>query len=342
MDYEGGGIAEYQFYDRRAQKWDDTSCVAGNGRCAKMDCHLKNTHFKLLGFFKEPNYHEWMEQLFKHQGVCLWNDGEYSFMDTDRYLWPCYCTSTGQMDEDGNLLYYDTKPMAEGRIGLGLYTDSRCKYDYTGTLDMMEILEKGADKNDYGSVAQLKKGLEEWNDAFDVFKVCQPCKAYNLGYNKDLNKGNGNRQGGNDDDGNASPFSCYDDADYVNVNQCMKFRTKTEMLAAEFRDLMLAHQQGNIVQFEVMGKTYGYGGYRSDKGTMINHKFNALTGQTGIPTSTIAFFVLSTAFLIFALVVFFHLRRKRNRVLSASSKSWKLKTEPLVSTRSDDSARRFS
>jgi hypothetical protein len=65
LDYAGGGIGEYQFYDRHSQNWDKTSCVAKSGRCAKMDCHLKETNFQLLGFFKEPNYHEWMEQLFK-------------------------------------------------------------------------------------------------------------------------------------------------------------------------------------------------------------------------------------------------------------------------------------
>jgi hypothetical protein len=71
LDYSGGKIGEYKFYDHKEHRWDDTSCVANNGRCAKMDCHLKTTHFKLLGFFKEPNYHEWMEQLFKHQGMAL-------------------------------------------------------------------------------------------------------------------------------------------------------------------------------------------------------------------------------------------------------------------------------
>ena len=329
LDYQGGGIGEYQFYDRRAHKWDDTSCVAGSGRCAKMDCHLKDSNFKLLGFFKEPNYHEWMEQLFKHQGVCLWTDNEYNFMSTDRYLWPCYCTSTGKMDEDGNILYYDTKPMAEGRIGLGLYTDERCKYDYVGNMDIMEILESGGgDKNDYGSVAQLRKGLEDWNEAFDVFKVCQPCKAYNLGYNTDVNKGD--RQGG-DQENDGYAFACYDDADYLNVNQCMKFKTKTEMMAADFRDLMLAHEQGNIVQFEVMGHTYGYGGYRSATGAMISQKFNSLNAKTGIPAKTIVFFVVALLSLIVALVAFVHVYRKRQRVLRASSRSWKQKNEPLMS-----------
>lgn len=314
MDYAGGGIGEYQFYDRHSQRWDDSSCVAQNGRCAKMDCHLKDTNFKLLGFFKEPNYHEWMEQLFKHQGVCLWTDEEYNFMSTDRYLWPCYCKSTGQSDEDGNLLYFDTKPMPEGRIGIGLYTDNKCKFDYMpkgGTsVDVLNVLEQGGgDRNEYGSVARLKEGLEQWNDAFDVFKVCQPCKAYNLGYNKDVNKGD--RKGGDEQNGGYA-FACYDDADYVNVNQCMKFKTKTEMLAADFRDLMLAHEQGNIVQFEVMAKTYGYGGYRTDKGHMISENFN-YTARTGVPIKTIGFFAFSLAFFLLSLCVFYDLYAKRRR-----------------------------
>lgn len=83
------------------------------------------------------------------------------------------------------------------------------------------------------SAYSLEVGLEKWNDAFDVFKVCQPCKAYNLGYNTDLNNGGGDRQGGDQDEGYA--FSCYDDADYLNVNQCMKYATKTEMLAGTWK-----------------------------------------------------------------------------------------------------------
>jgi hypothetical protein len=67
--YEGGGIGEYQYWDRDSQSWDDTPCyyakgggqannnqngdAGGNGqynsRCAKMDCHLEDTHFSVLG-----------------------------------------------------------------------------------------------------------------------------------------------------------------------------------------------------------------------------------------------------------------------------------------------------
>jgi hypothetical protein len=80
LDYSGGKGGEYQFYDRHEQKWDTTLCKAANGRCAKMDCHLKSTRWKILAFFKEPNYQTWMEQLFNHQGVCLWNNNEYNLM----------------------------------------------------------------------------------------------------------------------------------------------------------------------------------------------------------------------------------------------------------------------
>ena len=82
-EYEGGGIGEYQYYDRENGKWDDSACYIskdvkynagnddgngnkrelqedeqgenqyGNGssksRCAKMDCHLEDTHFSVLG-----------------------------------------------------------------------------------------------------------------------------------------------------------------------------------------------------------------------------------------------------------------------------------------------------
>ena len=63
LDYSGEGIGEYQFFDRHSGSWDKKSCIAENGRCAQFDCHLSNTNFKLLGLFKEPNYHQWMEQV---------------------------------------------------------------------------------------------------------------------------------------------------------------------------------------------------------------------------------------------------------------------------------------
>jgi hypothetical protein len=80
-EYQGGGIGEYQYYDISSGKWDDSACYidkdtkytagdddaanrklqggeregnqqndnGGKSRCAKMDCHLENTHFSVLG-----------------------------------------------------------------------------------------------------------------------------------------------------------------------------------------------------------------------------------------------------------------------------------------------------
>lgn len=226
-------------------------------------------------------------------------------METDRYLWPCDCTATSQTDENGNTLYYDARPMPEARLGLGLYTDSRCMYDYTGQKSISDVLGSVG-----GDIADLEQSLEKWNEAFDVFKVCQPCKAYNLGYNADLNDGQGDREGGSADEDGGYAFDCYDDADYVNVNQCMKFKTKTEMLAADFRDLMLAHEQGNIVEFEVSGFTYGYGGYRSMRGDLSTDF--SMSGKGSFQAMNVAFLGASMVFAGGATVAYLYLRGKES------------------------------
>lgn len=225
LEYEGGGIGEYQYYDRYNNKWDATSCqVSGNNRCAKMDCHLENTHFSLLGFFKHKSYDDWMEQLFKHLGMCIWTDEQYSFMKNARKAWPQGCTSSGRTTNDGKTIYYDIKPIRGGDIVVGLYTDTQCVNEYSGgqssiTVDNIlgNFLVNGGsgDKNknnnggyyDY-SYESLSDSYSRWNDAFDAFHICQPCVAYDLQ----------NVYGYTYSD-NGDQFDCYDDAGYTNVNQ---------------------------------------------------------------------------------------------------------------------------
>ena len=65
LEYEANGIGEYQYWDRTAQKWNDTSCECtdarsggsggiqdgdGDGglRCVKVNCPLEDTHFFFL------------------------------------------------------------------------------------------------------------------------------------------------------------------------------------------------------------------------------------------------------------------------------------------------------
>lgn len=84
--YKGNTIEEYQFYDFVNGTYDDSTCQASgtSHRCVKLDCHERHTHFELVGVFKETEgMYDFTEQLFKHQGYCIWQgdedgDGEFS------------------------------------------------------------------------------------------------------------------------------------------------------------------------------------------------------------------------------------------------------------------------
>jgi hypothetical protein len=210
-----------------------------------MDCHQPNTHFSLLGFFKEPKYFEWMEQLFKYEGDCLWTDEEFQFMQGDREAWPQGCTESIYVDS-GDTIYYDLKPEEYGSMSIGLYTDALCVTEYTGSMTAHQVLQGmvcGGDNEyngDYGcgdddatqdnytgNVWSLDEDIEKWNDAFDVYKQCQPCKAYDLtnvvnpnGYSANQN---GDRHDNDNDDDEDESFLC----GHEDVNQvCTKERTK--------------------------------------------------------------------------------------------------------------------
>jgi hypothetical protein len=85
--YKGNAIEEYQFYDIKNGTYDDSACLASgtSHRCVRMDCHESHTHFQLVGVFKETDgMYDWTEQLFKHEGYCIWmgdedGDGENIF-----------------------------------------------------------------------------------------------------------------------------------------------------------------------------------------------------------------------------------------------------------------------
>lgn len=225
-----------------------------------------------MGVFKEASYFgndAFFEQLFKHEGVCLWNDDDlYEFMsDAREEAWTQGCVSTGvkgndfyyQDDENGNgYLYIDLKPTWNGNMTNGLYIDQYCKTEYEGLDVDVEKVSKnmGLLYGDY---------LDLWNDALEVYKVCQPCRAYNLQNNYDMGYGYGGDDDGRRldgdysyyDDVNEGYFQCADDADYTNVNQCMKFRTHAELEVATWEDLVTATNQGGILQVKVGETIFG-------------------------------------------------------------------------------------
>jgi hypothetical protein len=151
LKYSGDEIGEYQFWDRKNSRWDDTSCKDRDGHCAKMDCHMPDTHFSLLGYFKEPNLDDWLEQLFKHEGVCLWTDTEYSFMQQNRQAWPEGCVNSKSTDSYGNYLYFDIKPIVTGGMTLALYTDSMCTQEHNGKSPSIEYALKVYSGEDNGN-----------------------------------------------------------------------------------------------------------------------------------------------------------------------------------------------
>jgi hypothetical protein len=186
---------------------------------------MENTHFSLLGFFKHKSYDDWMEQLFKHEGICVWSDEEYAFMKSAREAWPQGCIDSSYTTTGGMEIYYDIKPVQGGDITVGLYTDTQCikEYDKNDASITVEnilgnfLLNHGGsgdnNNNNYDfSSDSLQDSLARWDSAFGVFHQCQPCVAYDLE----------NTDGSSYNDG-GDMFECYDDADYTNVNQVKSF-----------------------------------------------------------------------------------------------------------------------
>jgi hypothetical protein len=225
LGYEGNGLSEYEMYDPHAGEWDASGCELDgddSNRCVQMDCHLTGTEFELLGIFKEPETNEWFEQLFKHEGICIWTEDEYEFMSENRENWPEGCSESSISG-----LYYSTKPIEGGGMGIGAYTDYLCTQESADEVDLYELTGHTHDQ----------EFLDTWNAGLNIYTICQPCVAYTPAW---MSNYQDRRLDGNDG------FECNDDAGYTNVNQCMIFNTMTEMVPTTDYDLMKASLQGGL------------------------------------------------------------------------------------------------
>jgi hypothetical protein len=241
-NYQGSGSSsgEYQYYNTDTQSWDDSACsssAAKAPRCARLDCHLSSaetastnstssssssTNWQLLGVYKEYYYaSEWFEQLFKHLGYCVWDNATtYSYMQTYYASWPqaCVVTATSSSSSSSSLYYIDLAPGPVLR--LALYTDSVCFTEQTSlTVAQQDDILAASGYLTSTQVAAFNQHLLR-------FAACQPCLASYI---------NGQ--------------DCQDDAGYTNVNQCMKFRTHTQLQAATLADLQTALTQGAILSW---------------------------------------------------------------------------------------------
>jgi hypothetical protein len=296
LNHEGDGLYEYIMWDPHNNRWNTDGCrydpdsieddevlqeYEEKYRCVKLDCHVPSTHFELLGLFKEPGHEDWFEQLFKHEGNCVWTEDEYDFMQTYRETWPDGCTQTATEadDDDGNsnFLYYDVKPMSSGLMDIGLYTDEACSQDYTGNLRRENVLagylygnpdyngdgDDGGNNNNNNGYYDLldDDNIDKWNSLLSLYTICQPCVAYTPAWMGAYTNGNnGGRRADSDDD---EDFGCEDDAGYENVNQCMKFATHTDMAVAYDFDIVTAASQGTLtsvpLQVTAAGKNSNHG-----------------------------------------------------------------------------------
>lgn len=269
--YKGYQIGEYSFYNWKSKSYSSSYCKTGN--CRMMDCHEPDSHWQLIGVFKEADgLYDWAEQLFKHEGVCVWgNDNVYVGMQTHRELWPYQCTKlTFQLN--GLTLYMHTKPEAYGDVTIGLYTDKYCtKESYKTWSDYVSKYKSMASRyKRYSSSTPVEDDLVSaadittFNTYMTEFKICQPCRAYNLkgyvyNYDQEEFSHDHSDEGGGSSEKNG--YNCYDDAGYTNCNQCYKFQTKTDMSQASTSDLEIASSQGTILAISINNVTYGSGGY---------------------------------------------------------------------------------
>ena len=89
-----------------------------------MNCHDPSSHWKLVGVYKESvefDNDTWFEQLFKHQGYCLWDGdkddgGDYEFMQEMRESMPSGCEKTTVFSHySGSSHYIDIMPLSKGK-----------------------------------------------------------------------------------------------------------------------------------------------------------------------------------------------------------------------------------
>jgi len=153
-------------------------------------------------------------------------------------------------DNSNYYLYIDLKPTWNGNMTNALYTDSNCKTEYEGLdVDVETIAASmGLLYGDY---------LTEWNDGLEAWKVCRPCMAHSLANQYVSTSSYNDDDAWQQSDPNEGYFQCNDDADYTNVNQCMKFRTHANLEVATWEDLVTATNQGGILEVNVGGITFG-------------------------------------------------------------------------------------
>jgi hypothetical protein len=209
-----------------------------------MDCHEPNTHFKLVGVFKESDgLVDWAEQLFKHEGYCVWNSSAYSFMQNQREYWPTSCLRASLADSYGNTLYLHLLPGGDGNMTIGVFSDDKCTEESTTTtfsdyVVMYYVYNYGSEDKGTSAALSWEYTFEMWNEYMNTYKICQPCRAYSLNKSEQSSENGEGRYLENDGEGDEEQwgYNCYDDAGYTNCNQVSFLR---QLLSLAYRNKVL-------------------------------------------------------------------------------------------------------
>ena len=112
-------------------------------------------------------------------------------METWMEKWPTTCKQLSMPDYYGNTLYISTHPLPEGNMTLEIYTDNRCTMlseDMNLEAYILNLYNYYGYNGRGKQVAQeYAEAIDTWNEKMSVFKVCQPCRAYNLYYDQNRN-----------------------------------------------------------------------------------------------------------------------------------------------------------
>jgi hypothetical protein len=202
----------------------------------------QGSNFKPLGYFRQDSPVEFLTYVAKYQGSCSFSDGEVDAVASGITWLPQQCTQT-QL-EDGTAIYFDLKPMKNGAVDVALYTNAKCSMEYTGSTTAQTVLTAY-----YGYDVSLEENMKNINTALDTFKVCSPCRTFDLSYTApDATDDGAVQQAEAVNDVNDMNFICTDDAGNAGINQCAVMAQNSQIGSATTSEIGLASQQGTITR----------------------------------------------------------------------------------------------
>jgi hypothetical protein len=153
-------------------------------------------------------------------------------------------------------LYFDLEPQRGGNFNVGLYTDAKCSVPYiVGSRNKNDATTVNAVLNSfYGYEIDVTTSTQTYNTLLDDFKVCQPCRTYNLAAgaasNNDAAVADADNADGEavEEQAAVDMFTCNDAAGYAGVNMCSMFASTTTIEKASFQDVTHASGQTTILR----------------------------------------------------------------------------------------------